>query len=98
VRLLSGGNYRVGVAVPEADVERARAELARWDEEAQPRLRALAREVRVGFALATLPAVLLTAWFVAHPPHWAWWYSVLVVWLAGVWAWSAWSRPRSARK
>src|SRR5262245_33054015 len=48
VKLTAGGNYRVRVVVPEEDLERARAELARWEVESRPRVDALAREVRRG--------------------------------------------------
>jgi hypothetical protein len=98
VRVLSGGNYRVGVAVPESDLERARAELARWELEAAPRVRAMARAAGVGIALASLPAVVLTVWFLARPPRaWGWWYSVLAVWGAGVWLWGVRSRRQAER-
>src|SRR5262245_2649214 len=55
VKLTAGGNYQVRVVVPEEDLERARAELARWEVESGPRIEALAREVRRG-ALRALRA------------------------------------------
>jgi hypothetical protein len=52
VKLASGGNYRVRVAVPEEDVARASAELARWEGEAQPRVRRHAHEVQRAMLVA----------------------------------------------
>jgi hypothetical protein len=58
VKLTTGGNYQVRVVVPEEDLERARAELARWEVESGPRIEALAREVRLG-ALRSLRVFLV---------------------------------------
>ena len=46
VKLASGGNYRVRVAVPEEELERARAEIQRWADESEGRVRGLAQEVQ----------------------------------------------------
>lgn len=59
VKLASAGNYRVRVAVPEEELERARGELARLARESEPRVRSLAREVQLVLVCATFAAALL---------------------------------------
>jgi hypothetical protein len=88
VRLASGGNYRVQVIVPEADLARARAELEQWAVEAAPRVRVLAREVQRVLGALTLAALGLgglllwlgvpfallwgVAFWLAATAHWTW--------------------------
>ena len=109
VRLASGGNYRVQVSVPEADLARSRAELERWAAAAAPRVRDLGREVQRALALATLLALAAAgaAWWAG--PRWpsAWggddWWGPLAwpaalgaaTWCAWVGVWVARSRRRA---
>jgi hypothetical protein len=65
VRLASGGNYRVEVHVPSADLDAARAEMERWQIEAAPRVNALAREVGRVLAVAALVALGASAGLLA---------------------------------
>lgn len=96
VRLASGGNYRVRVVVPEADLALARAELARWEVEAGPRVQALAGEVRRVLVLAALPALGLAAWLLTRDPVPKWSLpAIFGFWLGGLGAWVLWSRMRS---
>jgi hypothetical protein len=98
VRLTSGGNYRVRVAVPEETLARAREELARLDAAAGPRVEALARELRLGFLLASLPALALVAWLLVRADKdTGLWIAVAPVWLAGLMAWAGWSRRKAQR-
>lgn len=95
VKLTSGGNYRLRVAVPEEDLERARAELARWELEARPRVQALAREVRRGFLFGSLPALALLAWLIVREDKDTYlWIALAPAWLAGLMGWAFWSRRR----
>lgn len=90
VRLSSGGNYRVRVAVPEEELERARAEIARWEVEAAPRVAVLAKEVQRGLVLASLPALAFAVVLVAlRARSHAAWGGVLALWIAcvAVWVW-----------
>lgn len=102
VKLASAGTYRVRVAVPEADVERARAELARLEGEARPRVGSLAKEVQRVLLGATLAAgavggILLALGGASSPPSSSSSSSTSssgfhyeLVWAAGVWlAWIA---------
>ena len=96
VKLTSGGNYRLRVAVPEEDLERARAEMARWESEAGPRVQALAREVRTGFLFGSLPALALLAWLVVREDKDTYlWIALVPAWLAGLMGWAFWSRRRN---
>ena len=98
VKLASGGNYRVRVAVPEEALARAKEELALMDAAAGPRVAVLAREMRLGFLLGSLPALALVAWLIVRQDKsTALWIAVAPAWLAGLMAWAAWSR-RSARR
>ncbi|MSR61009.1 MAG: hypothetical protein EXS08_00995 [Planctomycetes bacterium] len=84
VKLASAGTYRVRVAVPEAELERARAELARLDGEAGPRVRSLANEVQRVLLVATLVAGALGGILLALGARYE------LAWAAGVWlAWIA---------
>jgi hypothetical protein len=95
LKLASGGNYRVRLAVPVEDLARARAELARWEAEAAPRVRALVRAVRPGFLLGSLPALALLAWLlVRRDKATALWILLPAAWLAGLMGWALWSRRR----
>jgi hypothetical protein len=96
VRLTSGGNYRVRVLVAREDLERARAELARWEAEARPRLDSLARETRRGFLWGSIPAAALLLWLLLRSDKdSALWLAVVPAWLAGLLAWALWSRRRT---
>lgn len=98
VKLASGGNYRVRVAVPEEELERARQELARWDRDAAPRVEALVREMRLGFLLGSLPALALLLWLVLRSrKDTGLWIAIVPAWLAGLMGWALWSRM-GARK
>ena len=98
VKLASGGNYRVRVAVPEEELERARQELARWDREATPRVEALAREMRLGFLLGSLPALALLLWLVLRSrKDTGLWIAIVPAWLAGLMGWALWSRMRAKK-
>ena len=96
--LVSGGNYRTRVAVPEESLPEAKAELARWEAEAKPRVAALARDVQRGLLLASLPAflgaVLVAA---AWPTSALGWSAVFILWLASLAVWGARSRARLPR-
>jgi len=100
----TGGRYVVRVAVAEQDLERARAELARWEVEAAPRVAALAHELRPQFLLGSLPALVLVVLGLAGVLPWDWewhWAAGMVgLWFGGVVAVMAWHRwrgqPRSA--
>jgi hypothetical protein len=97
-RLASGGSYRVRVGVPEQELAAAQAELARWDAEARPRVRKLAREVQVGLSCASLPAAALGAWFATWPKANLWsWAAVIGLWLLGLSAWALRSRRHPER-
>ncbi len=96
--IATGGNYRVRVVVPEEALDAARGELARWEVEARPRIRALSREVQRALALASLPALFLGAGlFLARSSSSLAWTGVVILWLAGLGAWTASSRLRSRR-
>jgi len=99
VRLASGGNYRVRVAVPEEELEPAREELARWEEEARPRVRALAGEVGRVLVLTAIPPLGLGLWLLTRPvvPIWGL-AAVLGFWLGGLAAWVLFSRLKAARE
>ena len=98
VRLASGGNYRVRVAVPEEQLDAARAEIAAWEAEAAPRVNALARQVQLGLLGASLPAIALGAWFLTQPAQAFWrWALVIGVWLTGLGVWVFWTRARALR-
>ena len=96
VKLASGGNYRVRVAVPEEELARARAELLRWDADAEPRVRAMAREMRLGFFVGSLPAMALAAWLLLRSDKdTGLWLAIAPAWLAGLMGWALWSRQRA---
>ncbi len=96
LKLSAGGNYRVRVAVPEEDLERARAELALWETEARPRVHRLAREVQLGLMLGSLPALAVGGVFLARPPETVLvWPTLLLVWFCGLAGWAWWSRRRA---
>lgn len=98
VKLASGGSYRVRVAVPEEELERARQELAHWDRAAAPRVEALAREMRLGFFLGSLPALALLLWLVLRSEKdTGLWIAIAPAWLAGLMGWALWSRLRARR-
>ncbi len=93
VRLLSGGSYRVRVSVPAPELERARAELQRWELAARPNVAVLAREVQRALATATLLALVVggvLAW--CGVPHALSWGTGL--WLALLGLWTVRSRRR----
>ena len=97
-KLASGGNYRVRVAVPEEELEQARTELARWEEEANPRVRVLAHQARLGFLLGSLPALALLLWLLLGTNRdTGLWIAITPAWLAGLLGWAFWSRWRRAR-
>lgn len=99
VKLACGGNYRVRVAVPEEDLERARGELALWAREAGPRVEGLARSIRLGFFLGSLPALALLLWLVLRSDKkTALWIMLAPAWLAGLMAWAWWSRRREIQE
>lgn len=86
VRLTSGGNYRVRIVVPEADLARAQQAVERWAVEAEPRVRGLAREVQLvlgGLTLVALGLAGLLLWL--RVPHALWWGSG--AWIAGTAGW-----------
>jgi len=94
VKLTSGGNYRVRVVVAEEELERARAELVRWESEALPRLRPLTREVQILLGGTTLAAALLGGALLIGGVRPA------LPWAAGLWvavlaAWVVRSRMRA---
>jgi hypothetical protein len=97
VRIVTGGNYRVRVAVPKEELERAHAELARWAAEAHPRVRLLAGEVQRVLLGATLGALLvLAAALLLGAREYA------LVWMGGTWLgllalWVLRSRRATAR-
>ena len=98
VKLASGGNYRVRVVVPEEDLERARAELARWEREAAPRVRALAREARLGLFVSALPALALLVWILLRrDKDTGLWIAIVPAWLAGLMGWALWSRRKTSK-
>ena len=96
VKVASGGNYRVRVAVPEDELERARVELERWETEARPRVKGLAREVNLVLGALTLAAALLGGALlvlgIASGPLWA-----MGAWAVGVCVWVVRSRGQVAR-
>jgi len=97
VKLASGGNYRVRVLVAEAELERAREELRRWESEAGPRVEALARDIRWGFLAGSAPALALALWLLLREnKQTLLWLAIAPAWLAGLMGWAAWSRRRSA--
>ena len=96
--LVSGGNYRTRVAVPEEVLSEAKAELASWEAEAKPRIAALARDVQRGLLLASLPAfVAAVAVAAVWPTSAVGWSGVAVLWLASLTVWGARSRSRMPR-
>ena len=92
VKLASGGSYRVRVAVPETELERARAELARWEVEAGPRVNQLARGVERGLLLTWIPPLVPLGVWLTRPGATALLWAALGLWLGGLLAWIAWSR------
>jgi hypothetical protein len=97
-KLASGGNYRVRVAVPEEELERSRTELARWEEDARPRVEAMSRKMRLGFLLGSLPAVALLLWLLLrHEKNTGLWLAIVPAWLAGLMGWAFWDRRRRTR-
>lgn len=94
----TGARHDVRVAVDEQDLERARAELARWELEAAPRVAALTRELRPQFLLGSLPALVLLGVVVLGALRWDWsWMwgaGVLGLWFGGVVAVMAWQRSK----
>jgi len=95
-RLVSFGTYRVRVAVPEERLAEARAALARQDEEARPRLNALAREVQRALLVASLPALALgIALALLGSSSWIAWTALLPLWIGGLALWSVLSRARA---
>ena len=99
VRATSGGNYRVRVVVPEEGLERARAELARWELEATPRVKALAREVGLSLALTLVPCSLVILYLVTHDPVPSWGPIAVFASLFGsIGLWVLWSRSRKSVK
>ena len=98
VKLAAGGNYRVRVVVAEEDLERAQAELARWEAEAQPRVEHMARDMALGFFLGSLPALALLLWLLVRSnKNTGLWIMLAPAWLAGLMGWALWSRRRMAR-
>jgi hypothetical protein len=98
VKLACGGNYRVRVVVPEEELGRARSELALWEEEARPHVERLARSIRLGFFLGSLPALMLLLWLVLRrDKETGLWIALAPAWLAGLMAWAWWSRRRDYR-
>ena len=94
-KLVTGGNYQVQVAVQEESLARAREELARLDEAARPRVAALARGMRLGFLLGSLPALALFFWLLVRgDKQTGLWLALVPAWLAGLMGWAAWSRRR----
>jgi len=95
VRLTSGGNYRVRVVVQEEDLERGRAELARWEAEAAPRVAALSSEVLRVLLLTAVPPLGLAGWLITREPvpHWSL-AAIFGFWLGALAAWVLWSRLR----
>jgi hypothetical protein len=84
--------------VPEEELERARAELARLDEGARPRVAAMARDLRLGFFLGSLPALALLLWLILRSDkHTGLWIALAPAWLAGLMGWAYWSRRRAVR-
>jgi hypothetical protein len=99
VKLACGGNYRVRVAVPEEELERARGELALWAKEAGPRVEQLSRSLRLGFFLGSLPALALLLWLVLRSDKkTGLWIALAPAWLAGLMAWAWWSRRRAVKR
>jgi len=92
VKLASGGSYRVRVAVPEAELARAREELARWEVEAAPRVSQLARGVERGLLLTWLPPLVPLGVWLTRPGANALLWLALGLWLGGLVAWVVWSR------
>jgi hypothetical protein len=92
----TGGMYRVRVAVDEQDLERAQAELARWEVEAAPRVASLARELRPQFLLGSLPALVLLGLILGGVLGGKWIAVALGLWFGGVVAVMAWHRWRGA--
>jgi hypothetical protein len=94
----TGGRYLVRVSVDEQNLERARAELARWEVEAAPRVAALARELRPQFLLGSLPALVLLVLVLLGVLRWDWdplhGAGVVGLWFGGVVAVMAWHRWR----
>lgn len=98
VKLASGGNYRVHVVVPEEELERARTELARLEQDARPRVEALTRQMRCGFLLGSLPALALLLWLLLRSEKdTGLWLAIVPAWLAGLMGWALWSRWRRTR-
>lgn len=98
VKLASGGNYRVQVAVPEEELERSRTELVRWEQDAGPRVQALAREMRLGFLLGSLPALALLVWLLLRSKkETGLWLAIVPAWLAGLMGWALWSRRQATK-
>jgi len=96
VKITTGGNYRVKVIVPEEELERARAEIARMQSEAGPRVQALAREARLGLLVSALPALALLVWLLLRQDKsTGLWLAIIPAWLAGLMAWAFWSRRRA---
>ena len=96
LKLSAGGNYRVRVAVPDDQLERARAEVAQWEIEARPRVQELAREIQRGLLIGSLPALLLGLWFFVDPPQSGLvWPGLVLLWFAGLTGWAWWSRRRA---
>lgn len=94
----TGGQYRVRVSVDEQDLERAQAELARWEIEAAPRVDALARQVGRQFLVASLPALVWILLCVAHVLPRTWLFVFPGVWLAGLFAVTTWNRWRAPKE
>lgn len=96
VRLVALGTYRVRVAVPEDQAERAREALEAWDREASGNLAAWSQELGAQLRLALLPMALagLAVWqFVPDPARLPWLVTVTpAVFLGSFILIAAWKR------
>jgi hypothetical protein len=95
-KLSSGGRHTVRVAVDEAELARARAELARWELEAAPRVAALGREFRARVLLGGVPALLWLASVPLLALEPVWYFAAGPVWFVGVVLLLLWERWKGA--
>lgn len=79
---MSFGTYRVRIAVPDEQVDRAKEILEEWDREAGPNVKQLSRQVQWQFFLAALGALAVAAVLFALGHVWLIMPGFLVVWLA----------------
>ena len=94
--LISFGTYRVRISVPDEEVQQARRILGAWDREAAPTVRALARQVRRQFLLATLPAAAAAVLLLGVGVPWALaTLLVLLVWFGSLVAVGLYQRRRA---